>query len=650
MKKIIYTTIYILYVIHCVHAQIYSPIESDKIIATEKNRFEKKHNILKSSHAGNNINLTYMRVIWQIDPAVSFISGNLTYYFKTTLNTNIIEFDLSNALHVDSVKYHTQTIFHQQTSTDLLQINFPQTINAHTSDSITIYYKGAPPSSGFGSFAVGTHSGVPVQWTLSEPYGAKDWWPCKLSLTDKIDSIDIFIITPANYRAASNGILVSEVVSGSYTLCHWKHRYPIATYLVFVSVTNYAVFSDWVYFPGGDSLEILNYVFPEDSLLATTTLSKAVDVMLLFDSLFTPYPFINEKYGHAQFKWGGGMEHQTMSSMGGFHFELVAHELAHQWFGDKITCGSWADLWLNEGFATYLAGLCYENMFNGYYWPIWKKNQINSITDIPDGSVYVSDTNDINRLFNGRLTYAKAAYLLHMLRWTLGDANFFTAIKNYLNSNTLSYNYAKTNHLKWYLEQAYGYDLSEFFNDWFYGQGWPSYNIYWYQDDNNYISVKINQSTSHPSVNFFEMKLPVRLKNDIQQMDVVLQHDYNNQSYHFYVPFIVDSLIFDKELWILSANNKIHKQAIDEEFFEFNLYPNPTHDETELWIDIKSNKDIKITLTDVLGKTIYQTDILNLFPGSHRIPIQIKNMAKGSYFINIYSHNKKIQSLKLLKI
>ena len=89
--------------------------------------------------------------------------------------------------------------------------------------------------------------------------------------------------------------------------------------------------------------------------------------MNFFEATFTPYPFRNEKYGHAQFGWGGGMEHTTVSFMtarvsGAYSRSLIAHEMAHQWFGDKITCGSWRDIWLNEGFATYLASLVIENL------------------------------------------------------------------------------------------------------------------------------------------------------------------------------------------------------------------------------------------------------------------------------------------------
>ncbi|MBK8564306.1 MAG: hypothetical protein IPN76_13455 [Saprospiraceae bacterium] len=176
---------------------------------------------------------------------------------------NEINFDLSTQLAVNDVSYHGQSLSSSASGAYLLTIPLPTALAAGTIDSLTITYAGAPPSTGFGSFIQGDHGGVPVLWTLSEPYGAQDWWPCKNGLEDKIDSVDIIITTPADYRAASNGLLVAESTNGSDKVFHWKHRYPIAPYLVAIAVTNFSVYTNNVPLSNGTDMPMLNYVFPK---------------------------------------------------------------------------------------------------------------------------------------------------------------------------------------------------------------------------------------------------------------------------------------------------------------------------------------------------------------------------------------------------
>ena len=153
----------------------------------------------------------------------------------------------------------------------------------------------------------------------------------------------------------------NEVLGDSQRLMVWQHRYPIATYLVAIAVTNYSMYTQYAPLVGRSKpLPVVNYVFPQFRTDAERETRDVLPMIRLFDSLFVPYPFEKEKYGHAQFTWGGGMEHQTMSFMVNFSYDLMAHELAHQWFGDMVTCGTWQDLWLNEGFATYLTVMTTE--------------------------------------------------------------------------------------------------------------------------------------------------------------------------------------------------------------------------------------------------------------------------------------------------
>jgi aminopeptidase N len=506
----------------------------------------------------DNYDLKYHRFNWTADPAVNYIKGSVTSYFiPLTAGFNQMNFDMSLALNVDSVKYHNASLSFTHNANDLLQIALPSVIPVNTLDSIIVYYQGAPVGSGLGSFAKTTHgnTNVPVLWTLSESFGAKDWWPCKQKLNDKIDSIDVIVTTPSAYRAASNGLLVSETASGANKVYHWQSHYPIETYLVAIGITNYSVYHNRLPVSYADTLDVLNYVYPEDSATASSQTPDILNVIALYNSLVGPYPFANEKYGHCEFGWGGGMEHQTMSFVINFSHSLIAHECAHQWFGDKVTCGSWEDIWLNEGFATYMEGLTEQYLFPST-WTSWKSSKINSITSVSNGSVLCSDTTNENRIFSSRLSYDKGAYLLHMLRWKLGDAFFFQSLRNYLNDPLLAYGYAKTPDLKRHFENLSGQNLTKFFDQWYYKQGYPSYQLRWNQTGSNLI-VKINQVQSDPSVSFFEMPVPVRFQAVGHDTTLVFNHTFSGQVFTATLNFTATTITFNPDLWILSKNNTV---------------------------------------------------------------------------------------------
>ncbi|NQV01414.1 MAG: hypothetical protein HQ542_02125, partial [Bacteroidia bacterium] len=161
--------------------------------------------MLPPSNLITDYDIRYHRCVWHADPAQRYIRGEITTYFAPiSAGFDTIRFNLSDSLTVDSVKYHSGTIPFIHTD-EMLTIPLPTTIGILVLDSISVYYQGIPTSTGFGSFNTEDHEGVPILWTLSEPYGSSDWWPCKNGLTDKADSIDIIITNPAAYRGASNG-------------------------------------------------------------------------------------------------------------------------------------------------------------------------------------------------------------------------------------------------------------------------------------------------------------------------------------------------------------------------------------------------------------------------------------------------------------
>lgn len=606
------------------------------LISNAEKAYFAKNQKQSSAILPNNYDLKYCRFNWEINPAIKFIQGHVYYLFFHNDSLSSFKLELSDSLIADSVLMNGVLLNFNHTG-GILTVNFSPYLLANQYDSITIYYHGVPPETGFGSFAAETHgpNNAPVLWTLSEPYGSKDWWPVKQDLNDKIDSVDVFVKAPNMYKVASNGVLINETALGSDKITHWKHQYPIAAYLVAIAVSDYSIFTNQVQLSTGN-LDVINYVYNEDLQTAQNGVGEMINHLKYFDSLFVPYPFMNEKYGHAQFNWGGGMEHQTMSFVGGFSYELLAHELAHQWFGDHVTCGSWQDLWLNEGFATYATGLCYERFSPNLYWKIWKANQVDFITSSPDGSVFVPDTMDIPRLFDARLTYSKAAMLLHMLRWKIGDDHFYAALRNYQNNPLLSFNYARNIDLKNELELQSGQNLDEFFNDWYWGEGYPSYTLSYDQNSNNLISFSLSQSQSHSSVSFFEMPVPVLFKNASQDTLLVFDHTFSGQLFTAQLNFKVDSVIIDPDNWIVCNQNVVSTTAeIGNANHQIKLFPNPAKELLTMTIPRQSNKEVKsIHVFGCDGKIVDFT-LLNKQNNENVVLLDVSALSKGLYFINM---------------
>ena len=597
----------------------------------------------KNTVASNNFDVTYYRCVWQTDPAVRYISGSVTSYFLITADADNIVYDLSDSLVVDSVKQSNKllTFSHQGNA---LEINFNSLIPSGKLDSVSIYYHGIPANSGFGSFINSVHDSVPVVWTLSEPYGARDWWPCKNGLDDKADSIDVYIIAPSQYTAASNGIMQSEIIKGGNKITHWKHRYPIATYLICMAVTNYAEFENHVQV-GNVDLLMQTFCYPENLALFQQNTPLVLSTLQYYSKIFGPYPFIKEKYGQVQFGWGGGMEHQTSTFIVTPEEFLMAHELAHQWFGDKLTCASWQDIWLNEGFATHLASMDAEFLFPQYTLQLRKK-EIEKITSLPGGSVFVVDTTNVNRIFDSRLTYTKGSHLLYMLRWILGDSVFFKGLRSYLNDPALIYGFATTKDFQRNLEKVSGVRLDYFFKEWFYGQGYPSYHVQWSQLDNNFVRIKMDQSTSDPSVKFFELPVALQFKNATEQKTIVVNNENNDEIFLRDIGFVADTVIIDPDYWLITANNS--SQKIEEnKLNKVDVYPSPFLN--QVYINLRNFGTTKASLKiyDSKGSLMMKNQFT--INNSLFFSVNTQNFERGIYFLKIETDNGIKFAKKLLK-
>jgi len=640
MKKKLVTLLFFCFV--AVNGQD-SFLETSKIATSEMISAKRQMNLLVNPNT-QNYDITYHKLEFNVDPTVYLVSGKITTTYTALANMNTLTFDLSNTLIVSSVKMNNNNLTFSQ-NTDELIIVLPSTQLTGAQATVEVMYSGPPPQNGFFAFTSTTHgpNNTPVIYTLSEPFGARDWWPCKQDLNDKINNIDVYITAPSQYISVSNGIEPeAPVINGNLKTTHFRHNYPIPAYLICMAVTNYTIINQ----TAGTALNsypIVNYIYPEsDTSTLRTQLLQTPLILNLYGNLLENYPFANEKYGHAQFGWGGGMEHTTVSFMVSFGRQLIAHEMAHQWFGDKITCGTWKDIWLNEGFATYIAALVIENFDGPAAFVTEKATMIGSITSSANGAVYLTDAEALNvdRVFDYRLTYNKGAMVLNMLRFKLGDTAFFQGLKNYLTDSNLAYKYAITPNLKSHLEAVYGSSLTEFFNDWVYNQGYPIYNITVQNTAPGQAKITVAQTTSHASVPFFEMPVPVRLLGaNGQTQDVVVNNTVNGEQFNVTVPFVVTGVQFDPNKNIIS---RMSSATLENANFNLDnaiqIFPNPSS--SIISLAIPENIEIEnAVIYSVLGQKIMETaeqktwDISSFSSGIHFLTIQTNKGTKQFKFV-----------------
>lgn len=614
-------------------------------IAYSESRMHLQSLLLKGKTAASeNFNVAYYRCEWKTDPAVRFISGNVASYFLMTSASDHIVYDLSDSLHVDSVKQRNNSLSFSQ-SNNTLQINFGVSIAAGTFDSVSVYYRGIPPNTGFGSFVNSIHGNVPVMWTLSEPYGSRDWWPCKNGLDDKADSIDVYITTPSQYTSVSNGLRQSEIISADQKITHWKHRYPIASYLVCIAVTNYAEFENQVQ-TGNTNLLMQTFCYPESLSLFQQNTPLVLASLQYFSKIFGSYPFIKEKYGQVQFGWGGGMEHQTSTFIVSPDESLMAHELAHQWFGDKITTASWHDVWLNEGFATHLASMDMENKY-----PLTavdgRKQEIENITSIPNGSVFVDDTTNVSRIFDFRLTYLKGSHLLYMLRWILGDTAFFNGMKSYFNDPSVAFGFATTKDFQRNLEKVSNRNLDYFFKEWFYGEGYPSYHVQWSQVSEDLVKIKMNQTTSDASVKFFALPVALQFKNATQQKTIVVDNTSNGEIFTKEIGFIADTVIVDPDYWLITKNNSSEKVNDANGKNVIKVFPSPFSNKINIAFYNFGSSKASLKIYDSKGTLMRKEEFA--INNSIFYLVNTERFARGIYFIKIQTDNGAKFAKKILK-
>lgn len=514
------------------------------------------------------------------------VFGNVTITAQSLSDTlNTIYVNLFGNMKVKSIKMNDEDVsfsremnlpklkdikIEDDTYKNYIVIDSKGKIKKNEYFTLFISYYGKPLHTGFDSFTFKEIDGQKVIYSLNEPTFAPTWFPCKDILTDKFLCNMNVTVSPGQV-AVSNGLLseVKKDVSGNEVYC-WKSNYPIATYLVSLVVANFNTWSD-VYYSLDSTVKmpVDYYSFPKYTEKAKTDWKRTPSMIKYFSDMVGEYPFINEKYGMAMFGWtSGAMEHQTLTSMGyslvtgnGKNEDVVAHELAHQWFGDAITPESWKDVWLNEGFATYLEALwtAYSN-----------ESSINSVMTKKDygvfnGTVYAPD----GFIFNSTV-YQKGAWCLHMLRGCVGDSVFFQILRNYY--DIYKYKNANTKDFKIICEKISGKDLTDFFDQWIYkGTGRPEYE-YSYKVDNfmgekndSLFTLRLNIVQKQKDIDVYKMPVRITLITDSGEKEFTVYNFKKKQQFEQPVKGKITDVVLDKDNWILKEVTKVpYKELYDK--------------------------------------------------------------------------------------
>ncbi|UCE19534.1 MAG: hypothetical protein JSV84_04100 [Gemmatimonadota bacterium] len=415
-----------------------------------------------------------------IDPTTESITGTVTIRAESvTDNLTQVVVNLSNTMTVTGVSGDGSGFTHVD---ELLTIDLNRSYNQDETFHISIAYTGNPVEAYRGlGFHFDTYGGEPAISNDSYPYFARSWWPCKDDPADKADSISMIITVPDGLTVVCNGSLRSVTNNPDNTTTYfWHEGYPISTYLVALAAANYSTFSDIYYPQDGDPLEILYYVFPQDLNAAMEDFNINVEAMEYFVSIYGEYPFLGEKYGITTYLSPfGAMEYQTITFytpglITGTHDndDVVVHELAHMWWGDAVTNADWHSTWLNEGFAVYSEALWFGYLGGMDVYHDYMDITVNALGYTEP--LYRYDTSDPWGVVAG-VVYDKGAWILHMLRYVVGDDTFFQILLEY--RAQYEFGNVTTEDLQAVCEQVSGQDLNWFFQEWIYESWHPEY--YW---------------------------------------------------------------------------------------------------------------------------------------------------------------------------
>lgn len=605
------------------------------------------------SIASTNIDITYYHLAITINFPTNTISGVVRIEGKVAGSPmSVLTLDLDDHMLVSAVALAGGGALAFAHPGDALNITLPAAVPVDGTVAVDVTYSGNPNQTGFGSFVFGTRSGDRFAWSLSEPYGARDWWPCKDHPSDKADSVRVTVTAPSQYRTGSQGVLVGETIVGPDKICDWKSYYPISNYLVSVSVGEYVRHLGTYNRPaplaalyGPLALPLDHLVYDDGATALPFGWANVTDVLAVFEDWFGPYPFANEKYGHSETTFGGGMEHQTMTSLGGSSVGLVAHELGHQWYGDLISPKTWPHLWLNEGFATYSEMLYYEarqGTYPGQFQGLLSTRYNSALN--AEGTLVLEDTTSVSNMFNSLRVYAKGGVVLHMLRNVIGDVAFKNTMREYAADPAVQYGVATTDDFRRVAEEQSGMDLDVFFSQWVTdGFGVPFYRSFsfWQASPSGgydvWTTVEQWQTMPYSNVDVFEMPMDIDVLTASGTERFRVQNDQRHQTFALHVANQPTGVAIDPDYWILRPAEIFTDVKDTPSLFTIvSLSPNPASDFLRVDYSLGRESRVDVEVFDVAGRRVLSKGV-DAQAGARVASVNIRSLAAGMYFLRVKS-------------
>jgi len=602
-----------------------------------------------------------------LSPYPKSFTGVEVIKFRVDTALNSIQLNAVNtSLQINSVGMSASSFTH---SSNILTVNLNRTYNPNEIVYVQINYQHLNVTDQ--AFYTGS-GGV---FTDAEPEGARKWFPCWDKPYDKA-TLDLTVKVPANAKLGSNGRLNDSTLTGDTLYYHWISRDPISTYLmVMTGKVNYnlnIVYWHKISNPA-DSVPIRFYYNSGENPASIQNIIG--DMTTYYSQKFGEHPFEKNGFTTAPssgFTWGG-MENQTLTTFcaGCWQANLTSHEYAHQWFGDMITCGTWADIWLNEGFATYCEALWYEHT-GGY--SSYKSDIVSDanqyLNSNPGWPMYnpswAEVTPDVNTLFNVAITYNKGACVLHMLRYVLQDtAIFFNCLRGYA-TDTANFKYknAVTDDFTAKISQIAGQDLSWFINQWVKQPNHPVYgNIYQITTNGgNNWTVGFQAKQTQTNTPFHRMPLTIKITfTSGPDSTFRIDNTVNNQIWYWNFNRQPSTFAFDPNNDIVLKQGTTTQGVIisginsgNELPFLYALYqnyPNPFNPVTSINFDLPERNTVTLKIFNVLGEVVAVLVNNESKPvGRYSVEFDAANLPSGVYYYELragdYTQTKKMVLVK----